>query len=68
MFNKKTLILLMLLLSIIGLSTVSAADNIAGDAVGIEEVNDELISVKETQVIEKTENNDVLKEGNNLFW
>ena len=68
MFNKKTLILLMLLLSIICLSTVSAADNIAGDAVGIEEVNDELISVKETQVIEKTENNDVLKEGNNLFW
>ena len=67
MFDRKTLIFLMLLLSIISLSTVSAADNITEDAVGLEEVDDDPISVEETQVIEKTENDDVLKEGNNSF-
>lgn len=48
MFNKKIFIFLILLLSIIGLSTVSAADNITQDVVGIEEVDDETISVEET--------------------
>ena len=67
MFDRKTLIFLMLLLSIISLSTVSAADNITEDAVGLEEVDVDPISVEETQVIEKTENDDVLKEGNNSF-
>ena len=67
MFDKKTLIFLMLLLSIISLSTVSAADNITDDAVGLEEVDDEPISVEETQIIQKTENDDVLNEGNNSF-
>lgn len=60
MFNK-ILIFLILLLSIICLSTVSAADNITGDDVVVEKANIESISV------EKMENDDVLKEGGNSF-
>ena len=67
MSGKKTLILLVLLLSIISLTTVSATDNITQDVVGLEEVDDEPINVEKTQLIEKTENDDVLKEGNNSF-
>ena len=67
MFNKKTFIFLILLLSIISLSTVSAADNITSDAVGMEEVDDKLVCVEETRTSVEAENDGVLKEGNNSF-
>ena len=67
MFNKKILIFLILLLSIICLSTVSAADNITEDTISLEEVNTESISVEQIEKIGETENDDVLKEGNNSF-
>lgn len=53
MFNKKILIFLILLLSIICLSTVSAADNITEDTNYLEEVNTESISVEQIEKMEK---------------
>ncbi len=67
MFNKKNMIFVMFILILFTLSAVSAADNATTDVVGLEDVNDEVISVEKIQVIEKTENDDVLKEGNNSF-
>ena len=68
MFSKKILILLIFLLSMICISTVSAADNITDDdVVGLEKVNDESISVEKTLAIEKMENDTVLKDDGNSF-
>ena len=67
MFSKKNMIFIMLILILFTLSAVSAADNATTDIVGLEDANDKEISVEKTQVIEKTENYDVLKEGNNSF-
>jgi len=68
MFSKKILILLIFLLSMICISTVSAADNITDDdVVGLEKVNDESISVEKTLAIGKMENDTVLKDDGNSF-
>ena len=67
MFSKKNMIFIMLILILFTLSAVSATDNATTDVVGLEDANDKEISVEKTQVIEKTENYDVLKEGNNSF-
>ena len=67
MFSKKILILLIFLLSMICISTVSAADNITDDVVGLEKVNDDSISVENTLTIGKMENGTVLKDGGNSF-
>ena len=57
----------MLILILFTLSAASAADNSTTDVVGLEEADDEPISIEKTQIIEKTENDDVLKDGNNSF-
>ena len=67
MFSKKNMIFIMLILILFTLSAVSAADNSTTDVVGLEEADDEPISIEKTQIIEKTENDDVLKDGNNSF-
>ena len=67
MFSKKNMIFIMLILILFTLSAVSAADNSTTDVVGLEDADDEPISIEKTQIIEKTENDDVLKDGNNSF-
>ena len=67
MFSKKNMIFIMLILILFTLSAASAADNSTTDVVGLEEADDEPISIEKTQIIEKTENDDVLKDGNNSF-
>ena len=51
MFSKKNMIFIMLILILFTLSTVSAADNATTDVVGLEDVNDEAISIEETQIL-----------------
>ncbi len=57
----------MLILILFTLSAVSAADNSTTDVVGLEDVNDDVISVEKTQTIGETENNTASKDKHNSF-
>ena len=67
MFSKKNMIFIMLILILFTLSAVSAADNATTDVVGLEDVNDDVISVEKTQTIGETENNTASEDKHNSF-
>ena len=61
------MIFIMLILILFTLSATSAADNSTTDVVGLEEADDEPISIEKTQTIGETENNTASEDKHNSF-
>ncbi len=68
MFSKNNMIFVMFILILFTLSAVSAADNTSTDVVGLQEVDNEPMSVDKTQVLADDDENEVIPNGtfNNL--
>lgn len=61
MFNKKIIFILTIILVLLfAVSAVSAADNTTSDVVSVDETTEDVISIEENQVIEQTDNDDVI--------
>ena len=56
MLNKKLMILTIILVSLLAVSTVSAADNTTSDVVGVEETTDDAVSVDGAEVVSAEDN------------
>ena len=56
LLNKKIMLLVILLVSLLAVSTVSAAENVTDDIVSVEETTDEAVSVEVNQIILKENN------------
>jgi len=67
LINKKIMVLTVIIVSLFALSAVSAADNATTDVVGLEDVNNEVISVEKTQTIGETENDTAPEDKHNSF-
>ena len=61
---KKIMILSILLISLLAISAVNAADNITEDVVSVEDTSDDVVSVDDSQDNVKNDDNNLYKESN----
>ena len=61
LLNKKIMMLAILLVSLVAIGAVSAAENVTSDVVSVEETSDDIVSADDdNQVIEQTENQEIV--------